>query len=371
MRPNEPDRSKLIPLLESVSSCVEALLLGGLTTASESSRQTLERAFQEAARTRLLRLGVCLRTAAEELGRFVRGQPDFSSRRLLSCLTRAWLLSRALAKALRTGDTSGFDRFSWTVAEDRCARLEVVALGVIPRLVAGSHCAFEFRLRVLASTRNELAAGQPVVWSCVVPFKAAGEIPVEPFLFLPQKQGFTPSIFLERGRVILENCSTGQTPSGIPRVVIGDDTKVSKGPLFDDWRSLVRWDPRAALSRLAERPPSPLDLEIDPQEEVVLEDWSIEPPRSIGKGLVAYPVGFRGQTIEALVPPGPLTETLKRSLEELEKQKTRPALYGFLHYERCRLAIHPVAAIDRDGPTQLLLDPARLDRKLLVKAFTF
>src|SRR5262249_61433927 len=100
----EADRKKLLPLLDELGGAVEDLLLSGLTTASEATRQMLNVAFQEASRLRLLRLGSTLRVANEELGRFTRNEPDFSRKRLAFFLHRTWLLSHGLAPALREED---------------------------------------------------------------------------------------------------------------------------------------------------------------------------------------------------------------------------------------------------------------------------
>ena len=116
MLPPPADRPKLTTVLELLSGAVEELLLGGLTTASESTRQTLDVAMQEAARFRLLRLGSSLRAAAEELGRFHRQDPAFSRRRLTFFLSRSWLLGRGISHALQTGDEKEYDRLTWSPA---------------------------------------------------------------------------------------------------------------------------------------------------------------------------------------------------------------------------------------------------------------
>lgn len=91
---NATDRSKLASLLDKLAGAVEELLLTGLTTASQSTRQTLDVSFREASRLRLLRLSSTLRVANEELGRFTRNESEFSSKRLSFFLNRAWLLAR-------------------------------------------------------------------------------------------------------------------------------------------------------------------------------------------------------------------------------------------------------------------------------------
>src|SRR5437763_4792729 len=114
MLPQPADRPKLAAVLAQLGAAVEELLLSGLTTASDATRQTLAAAMQEAARFRLLRLGSTLRTATEELARFTAHDPSFSRTRLTFFLSRAWLLSRGLAHALESADTSEYDRLTWS-----------------------------------------------------------------------------------------------------------------------------------------------------------------------------------------------------------------------------------------------------------------
>ena len=61
------DRQLLIRQLGELSRAVEELVLTGLTTASESTRQTLDVTIREASRLRLLRLAATLRAANEEI----------------------------------------------------------------------------------------------------------------------------------------------------------------------------------------------------------------------------------------------------------------------------------------------------------------
>src|SRR4051794_161925 len=114
MKLNDADRKKLGSVLNQLGQAVEDLLLTGLTTASETSRQTLNIAFQEASRLKLQRLGSTLRVANEELGRFTRNDADFSRNRFSFFLNRAWMLGRGLARALATDDAAAFDQLNWT-----------------------------------------------------------------------------------------------------------------------------------------------------------------------------------------------------------------------------------------------------------------
>ena len=137
MLPPAADRPKLETVLDGLCAAVEELLLSGLTTASEATRQTLSVAMQEAARFRLLRLGSALRAAAEELGRFTRQDPAFSRRRLTFFLGRSWLLSRGLGHALHAGDEAEYDRLAWTPPTRPLPAVEVVCLGAVKKVAAG------------------------------------------------------------------------------------------------------------------------------------------------------------------------------------------------------------------------------------------
>jgi hypothetical protein len=45
------------------------------------------------------------------------------------------------------------------------------------------------------------------------------------------------------------------------------------GEAYADWSSLLSWDMREAADQLEQHRPSPLDLEIELQEEVFVADW--------------------------------------------------------------------------------------------------
>src|SRR5947207_1004894 len=104
MLPPPADRPKLRVTLDQLSAAVEDLLLGGLTTASDATRQAMQHALQEAARFRLLRFGGTVRTVVDDLARYNRKDPTLSKRRLTFFLNRSWLQARGLSHALEVGD---------------------------------------------------------------------------------------------------------------------------------------------------------------------------------------------------------------------------------------------------------------------------
>jgi hypothetical protein len=364
------ERQKLLPLLDELARAVESLLRTGLTTASETTRQTLNVTFQEASRMRLLRLGATLRVANEELGRFTRKESGFSRRRLIFFLNRAWLLSQGLARAIRTGDEKGFERLLWVPANEPAARLEVVTLGVGKKVVTGAYCAFEFRLRTVQRA-GRIPVGQRLLWACVFPFKPGVEIPAEGFLHLPQKQKFTPNLFLEGRIVTIEQAAVTRDEHGGGRISLAEQSTVTLGEPFKDWEQFHTWDAQAALKRIQDHQPGPLDLEVELQEEVVLDDWQVGETAERDDSYVAYPITSGPLQFDALVSRTEEGKALRKALDGWRKKKRRPPLFGLMHYDRCLLVLQPLAVLTSTGPEQLMLSDEKIDRATLLKTLKF
>jgi hypothetical protein len=366
MTPTPVDRKKLLPLLGEWATAVEALLLGGLTTASEATRQTLHVAFQEASQLRLLRLGSTLRVANEELGRFTRNEPDFSRKRLVFFLSRAWLLSHGLARALRENDEEQLPRLLGASGGVPAGRLQVVVLGVVKKVIRGTAVTFEFRLRTVEAA-GDLPAGQRLVWACVFPIRPGVDVPAEGFLHLPHKQGFKAIDFLA-GRVLtIENAVVALDESA-GRVSLTDASTVTAGEALAGWDRFRSWDPAAALARLRAHKTDPLDLEVELQEEVILEDWELGEAAERGDGQLAYPVHSGAAMFEAVVGPGDDGKALRKALEGLRHKQRRPPLFALMHYERCRLVLQPLSVFGPGGPEHLTISDEKLDRAVLLKA---
>lgn len=372
MKLSSVDRNKLLPMLDKLAESVEELLLSGLTTASESTRQALGVSFQEASRLGLLRLGSTLRAANEELGRFTRDEAAFSRKRLSFFLNRAWLLSHGLSRALRENDEAEVDRLLWTPASNPVSRLEVVTLGVVKRVSAGSFCAFEFRLRTVSLADN-VPEGHRLVWSCVFPLKPDNEIPAEGFLHLPQKQKFTAALFLEGKALVIERAAVALDGFGGGRISLGEASTVTVSEPFKDWQRFQNWDAAAAVERIRAHKPGPLDLEVEMQEEIVLDDWEIgEPVERDEQHQFVFPIRHGKAVFDAVVAQGQEGKALYTALQKLrEKKKTRPPLFGLLHYEMCRLILQPLATFAKNGPEQLMLSEEKIDRATLLKALKF
>jgi hypothetical protein len=365
------DRRKLGMLLDQLTGAVEELLLAGLTTASEATRQTLGVAFQEASRLRLLRLGSTLRGANDELGRFTRNEPEFSPKRLSFFLNRSWLLGKGLGHALQANDDKAFDRLLWTPANQPVDKLEVVTLGVSKKVAKGGFVAFEFRLRTIQPA-GDLEAGRRLLWSCVFPVKPGVAIPAEGFLHLPQKQKFTAHLFL-KGKVIqLEKVAVSLDEHGGGRISLGDASTVTLGEPFTDWESFQSRDPAKALERIRAHRPGPFDLDVEIQEEVVLTDWQVgKPVERPADSQVVYPFASGTICFDAPVSQGEEGQALRAMLHVFHKKKRPPPLFGLMHYEKCRLILQPLAVFGKDGPEQLMLSNEKVDRKALLQALKF
>lgn len=371
MLPPPADRPKLRATLDALSAAVEDLLLGGLTTASDATRQTLAGAMQEAARMRLLRLGGTLRVATEELGRYTRQEPTFSRRRLTFFLNRAWLLSRGMGHALDTSDEKEYDRLTWTAPSQPLAAVEVINLGTVKKVAENAFVMFEFRLRAVADA-GPVKAGDKVSWSAVFPLKKGHDIPPEGFLHLPQKQKFAPFLFLERTTLNVANATISGDAAGGWKLSLTDAGTVTVGKPFTDWARFLQWSPAGALGRLAEHAPGPLDLDTELQEEVVLRDYAIGKPEDGDEpGQTVYPLTAGPLTLHAVVGAGAEGKALRAALEDVRKAKgANPPLFGVMHYERCRLVFQPLTTF-APGPDYLTISKENVNKAALLKAMDF
>jgi hypothetical protein len=371
MLPPPADRPKLVAVLTQLGAAVEELLLAGLTTASDATRQTLAAAMQEAARFRLLRLGSTLRTAMEELTRFTNHDASFSRRRLTFFLSRAWLLSRGLGHALQSADEKQYDRLTWSPPTQPLPQAEVVCLGVVKKVAAGAFVAFEFRLRAVADA-EPVTNGQKLTWSVVFPLKPGVDIPPEGFLHLPQKQKFTPYILLEKKRVAITNANISTDESGTGRISLTEKSTVALGPGFAEWEKYLDWSPQPAIENIRKHAPGPLDLDTELQEEVVLHNYTIDKPEE-GEhpGQTVYPITTNRAIYSAIVGSEAEGKALQKNLDELRKlKKNQPSIYGLMHYERCRLLFQPLTVF-RTEPDYITISKENINKAALLKAMSF
>lgn len=363
-------QQQLLPILDELVRTIEELLLAGLTTASKSTIERIDVSFKEVSRMKLLRLGSTMRIANEEIGRFNAGSAQFSARRLAFFLGRTWLLATALRRAIAEGDEAGFNRMMWTPPAQAVERVNVVTLGVSKRVVPGAFAAFEFRLRAIEDA-PPVRKGEPIVWSCVFPMRKDLDLPAEAFLHLPQKQKFRPSILLEKKAVEVTKAALSRQDGAATRLILGDASELKTADGFEHWRAFWNWDPNQAADRLRRHSPTPIDLEIELQEEVFLDDWEPGERRACEEGYDAMDLRSRFLQFEARLDRGPSGNPLGAVMGKLAEKKRRPPLFGIAHYESCRLVLQPLAALGKDGPEYLTVSPDKISQATLVKAMKF
>jgi hypothetical protein len=367
----EQDQGKqIIPLLDGLRGAVEELLLAGLTTASKSTVERIDISFKEASRMRLLRLGSTLRIANEEILRFTSGSTQFSARRLAFFLGRAWLLATSMRHAIDANDTAALDRLMATPPTQPVPGVKVVALGVSKRVAPGAFASFDFRLRAVEASAP-VEAGEAMVWSCVFPMRKDLDLPAEAFLHLPQKQKFKPSLLLEKKVVEIARCSVSRQAGSATRVVLNDSSEMKTMNPFTDWKSFWKWDPREAAMRLEQHRPTPLDLEIELQEEVFIDRWQTGERKPSEQGYDLLTVDSGPLRFEAKLDDGPSGTPLRAVMEKMAARKRKPPLYGVAHYESCNLVLQPLAVLGKDGPEYLTVSPDKISQAALVKAMKF
>jgi hypothetical protein len=361
---------QLVSLLHELSKAVEELLLAGLTAASKSTVERLDVSFKEASRMKLLRLGSTLRIANEEIARFSSGSPQFSARRLAFFLGRAWLLASAMRRAIEANDQETLNRLQVTPPAQPVEKLRVVTLGVAKRVVPGSFASFDFRLRALGAA-GPVPDKEPLIWSCVFPLRKDLDLPAEAFLHLPQKQKFKPSILLEKKVAEVTQCAVSAQAGSATRLSLGEASAVTSGETFTDWPSLLSWDMRLAADRLERHRPSPLDLDIELQEEVFFSDWQPGNRRETNDGYDLLSIETKFLPFEARLDHGPSGEPMRGVMMKMAEKKRRPPIYGIAHYESCRLILQPLSTLAKDGIEYLTVSPDNISQAELVKAMKF
>lgn len=360
----------LVPVLEELAGLVEGLVGSGLTAATAATQQKLEASFREASRLKLLRLAAVLRYVGDECGRFLSDSPQFSPRRLAFFLNRTWLLCRGLIRALSPADPAALARLLLQAAPRPVAALTVVVLGVQKRALLDGAAAFEFRMQVLSGAG--VPRGTRLVWSCV--FGARKNVPAEAFLHLPQPQKFAPKILLEPTRIAVTDAAVTLDDHGGGRLQLGPRSTVVPGPAFDDWANLQAWDPAGALRRIRGHAISPLDLEVELQDDLVVTDYAIGPATDHPFRSEHQVVAMRAGALEldAVISRGPDGSELAAALDQLRAPTAdRPPLYGVVHYEMARLVFQPLTAFGADGPRHLMISSAHIDLASLMKTLDF
>jgi len=365
------EKKQLLSLLEELQRAVDELLLAGMTAASKSTIERIDVSFKEAARMKLLRLGSTLRIANEEIARFTQVSTQFSARRLVFFLGRTWLLANAMRQALDKNDDAALQWLLATPPTQPIEKIKVVTLGVGKRVVPGTVASFEFRLRAVEAAGAGVEAGAPLIWSCVFPMRKGLDLPAEAFLHLPQKQKFKPSLFLEKNVVEITRCAVSRQPTSAARLSLSDASEVQPGAAFKAWDPFWRWTRAAAAARLDHYQPTPLNLEIELQEEVFLQEWTAGEKSSSDEGYDELLLASSNITLAARLDRGPSGTPLHGVVTKLAEKKKRPPLFGIAHYEACKIVFQPLAALGKDGPEYLTVSPDKISQAELVKAMKF
>jgi hypothetical protein len=313
----------------------------------------------------------------------VAKDPQFSARRLSFFIGRAWLLARGMVRALRAGDAATFERLAMERRSEKVSELQAVTLGVQKKVVPGSFCAFEFRMRRLQAGR----LGAPLSFTEMFPMKAgppataAQDVPAETYLVLERPQRYKPRVLLDGGVVVFRDVMLLEAEAGPSRVSLSKDSRIEALAPWAGWPSLPAWDVAGALARVRSHEVDPLELPNELHEEVVLDQWKIGEPTTTEQRH-AYPVQARGLVLDGVVAEGIEGQALRDNLERMRKGqsplglgpgvgKGKPSdsrrLFGVLHYETCRFVLQPLALLTAAGPIHLMMSAEGIDHKALLR----
>ena len=361
-----PDAPALLKLAKSLSASIEQVLMAGLTTAGASTQEQLAVSMKEAARMRLLRLGATIRVIGEELSRFDKVPAKFSPQKLSFFLNRTWILCRGIAQSIEGKDAAALAKLLANPQTVAVKELRAAVIGVGKRVAPGIFSAFEFRMIALGDSEC-VTRGMQVVWSTVFPAKGGAQIPAEAFLQLPQKQGFKPSILLSKKAIVISDASVSIDSGGVARLALAEGSKITTSDKPIAWDGLVSWNPAKAAVRVAEAKISPIDLDIEMQELVKLDDWSIEIPAEVADD--SQPADWPltcGKLIYSLRTDD---SVVRKPIQKAAKSKSdKPSLIGLLHYESCQFVLLPLALLTKESPEYITLSHAQVSAAELVKA---
>jgi hypothetical protein len=371
--PLDLDRKGALPVAEGIVAATEELLAAGLTAVSEATRSKLDFVTKEASRLKLARIAAALKYGSDELGRYLAKSDSFSKRRYAFFTGRAWLLGRSLATALRAGDDAMIARLLLSPAPVMVPRIELVTLGIGKRVAIGTQVAFELRLRPTHPVPGFVTPPR-LVWSVVFAYREG--IPAEAFLHLPQPQKFQARSFLEKRAVVLENVALAPDDSGGARLILGPKTTLTvAGDAFKAWDGHYDWDVERAIARVRAHGVSPLDLEVELHEEVLLEGYAIGAPTlREDRGQYVYPTQHGRTTLDLIVSSGPDGKELRAAMDALRDASATsspPPLFGVMHYELGALVVQPLATLGPDGPNYLPISNERIDPATLLKSIKF
>jgi hypothetical protein len=366
------ERKALLPVLEELAKTVEGLIASGLTTASTATKAKLDASFKEASRLKLLRLATSLRYVGDELTRFLAESEHFSARRLAFFLNRTWLIARGLLEAIAENDGPALARLLLATAPQPVKALRLAVIGTQKRALLDGSAAFEFRMTTL-DAQPGVPRGSRLVWSCV--FGAKKGVPAEAFLHLPQAQKFTPKILLDPTEITISDAAITLDEHGYGRVMLGPKSTVKPGKAVGAWDGLLAWDRARVVQRLRRHQVSPLDLEVELQEDVVVRDWELGAPAAnpFKPEQTVFPLTTDGLALDAVCSTGPDGKELGEAMRDFTKARAkRPPLYGVMHVEMGRLMFQPLSAVDdAGGPRHLMISGENIDLAALMKTMDF
>ena len=360
----------LAPVLDELAELIEGLVDSGLTTATRATLDKLGASFKEASRLKLLRLATSLRYVTDECSRFLAESEHFSARRLAFFANRTWLLARGMRDAIARGDRAALARLVLAATPVPVKSLSVAVIGVQKRALLDGSAAFELRLRTLTDASG-VAKGTRLVVSFV--FGARKGVPAEAFLHLPQPQKFMPKTLLEPKQFTITDAAVALDDSGGGRLMLGPKSTVTAGTAFDRHAELVAFDPARARARVLAHRISPLDLEIDLQEDVIVRDYELGPsaPNPHRTDQRVWPLRTGELELDATASTGPDGAELAAALDALRKAGDKPPLYGTVHYEMARLVFQPLTALTAKGPRHLMISSEKIDLAALMKTLDF
>ena len=132
------------------------------------------------------------------------------------------------------------------------------------------------------------------------------------------------------------------------------------------------WDPSAALKRVRAHEPGPFDLDVEMQEEVFLDDWTIEEPevRPEEKQLL-YPIASGPASFLRRCRKWLRARRCGAGSTSCARRRNVRRMFGLMHYEKCRLTLQPLTLFRKDGPEHMMISKEKIDRKELLKALKF
>lgn len=362
-------RQKLLNTLRQLSLHMEQLLQTGMSTASEHTVTQFMQAFQTASGLGLNRLGSTLRLLGQEIQRHVRKDEQFSPRRLAFFLNRNWLMCQGLQEAIQQQDHSRWQSMNLIQPRTLLDELTVVTLGVGKKLVPGVFSAFEFRMRVI--DLQHVLAGKSLLFSLVFPLNPQQRIHPEAFLEFDQKQKYRPAILLEQVVRMQQVQLIHENPSRVRLNLLPESTVTPLHPVKElpDCKALAMLDPALDQAQLASYQPTPFDLEIDLQTEILLENWTTGDLRHDPGFPDRYvlDISAAGRDYLALISMAEEGKALLKAMQAQMQREHRDPLFAILHYELGRRILQPLSLVEQGQFRHLMLGEDKTDYRQLLK----